>query len=160
MCPWLFGLLISNDWHLQEFEHFVLCLCEFSGTYHLGSVLLEQGRMTEGREFLRQAVERERRYITRLNNEAWLLATQANSSSDDANRAVVLAELAAELAGKPHLSLLDTLSVAYAAAGQMDKAVSSSEQALELASQGDDDELAAHIRDRLELFRQGSPYRE
>jgi len=88
------------------------------------------------------------------------LSTQANSSSHDAKRAVVLAELAAELAGIPHLSLLDTLSVAYAAAGQMDQAVSSSEQALELASQGEDAELVAEIRERLELFRQGSPYRE
>jgi len=131
-----------------------------AATYRLGSALLEQGRVTEGREFLSQAVERERRYITRLNNEAWLLATQASSNSDDAKRAVVLAELAAELAGQPHLSLLDTLSVAYAAGGQTDKAVSSSEQALELASQGEDAELVAEIRERLELFRQGTPYRE
>jgi len=42
----------------------------------------------------------------------------------------------------------------------MDQAVSSSEQAFELASQGEDTELVAQIRDRLELFRQGTPYRE
>ena len=128
--------------------------------YQLGSALLDQGKLTEGRKYLSQAAWREARYITRLNNEAWVLATQANPSSARAQKAVVLAELAAELAGRPHGSLLDTLSVAYAAAGQMDKAVSSSEQALELASQNKDEKSAAPIRDRLELFRRGKPYRE
>lgn len=128
--------------------------------YQLGSALLDQGKLTEGRRFLSQAAWREARYITRLNNEAWVLATQANPSSARAQKAVVLAELAAELAGRPHVSLLDTLSVAYAAAEQMDKAVSSSEQALELASQNKDEKKVAPIRDRLELFRRGKPYRE
>jgi len=128
--------------------------------YQLGSALLDQGKLTEGRKFLSQAAWREARYITRLNNEAWVLATQANPSSARAQKAVVLAELAAELAGRPHVSLLDTLSVAYAAAGQMDKAVLSSEQALELASQNKDEKSVAPIRDRLELFRRGKPYRE
>ena len=56
--------------------------------------------------------------------------------------------------------MLDALAVAYAAAGQFDRAVTTAQAALELTSAAGTEGLANAIRHRLELFQQARPYRE
>jgi tetratricopeptide (TPR) repeat protein len=68
-------------------------------------------------------------------------------------------ERASELTGHQNAGFLDTLAATYAAAGQFDQAVTTAEKALRLASANQADDLANHIRQRLELYRQGKPYR-
>lgn len=55
---------------------------------------------------------------------------------------------------------LDTLAVAHANAGRFSEAQRTAEHALKLARANRDEELAAHIEDRLALYRRELPYRE
>jgi tetratricopeptide (TPR) repeat protein len=94
-----------------------------------------------------------------LNALAWLLAVRRGHSRVEAERAVQLAEQACEITGHRMPAVLDTLAAAYAAAGRFAEAVSTAERALELAESAGQKELADDIRNRLELYRAGQPYR-
>ena len=96
-------------------------------------------------------------YVT-LNNLAWILATAEDETLADAVEAVRLAERACELSGYEVAGALDTLAVAYAAAGRFDDAVRIADQALALVKPRS--RLAAAIRERRALYRSGSPYVE
>jgi len=91
---------------------------------------------------------------------AWILATHPNPEVRNASQAIELAERAAELTKYQNASVLDTLAAAYAAAGQFDRAATTAQTAIALASTAEDDELVNHIRKRLELYKQTRPYRE
>ena len=93
------------------------------------------------------------------NNLAWSLATIPATEGGDPVRAVILAEHACDLNGHKTSAYLDTLSVAYAAAGRFNDAIPTGEKALELARAANDSKLAQEIAARLELYRSGQPYR-
>ena len=92
------------------------------------------------------------------NNLAWRLAT-APGELGDGPRAVALAEYVNDLKAGESSGELDTLAAAYAAVGRFDDAVQTAERALMIARQTAQDELAGEIAQRLDLFRQGKPYR-
>ncbi|UCG50117.1 MAG: hypothetical protein JSU94_10075 [Phycisphaerales bacterium] len=77
-----------------------------------------------------------------------------------ANEAVRLAGRALVVTNRKNPSMLDTLATAYAAAGRFNLAIAVEEDAAALASALRADALADEIRGRLELFRQGRPYRQ
>ena len=56
--------------------------------------------------------------------------------------------------------LYDTLAMTYAESGQFDTAVTTAEQAVELAIGANAHKLVDEIRQRLELYKQGKPYSE
>jgi hypothetical protein len=53
---------------------------------------------------------------------------------------------------------LVTLSTAYAEAGRFEEAVDTAEEGLKLADAAYDHRLAAILRERLKLFREGKPF--
>ncbi len=83
------------------------------------------------------------------NNLAWLLATSGQGGHGAAAEAVTLAEQAVAALGDRDAGALDTLAVAYAAAGRREDAARTSARALALAEANGDGELAAQIRERL-----------
>jgi protein O-mannosyl-transferase len=95
-----------------------------------------------------------------LDELAWLLATDPDSKSRDGTEAVQLAERACALTDRRIPALLDTLAVAYAEAGDFAHAISTIEEALNLArSVGDSD--AIKISERIFASLRGNlPYRE
>jgi hypothetical protein len=90
----------------------------------------------------------------------WILATHPDSHGLTDEVAVSLAQRAAELTQYREFEVLDTLAAAYAAANQFDRAVTTAETALALASEGRLNQRADEIRRRLKLYRQGKPFRE
>jgi spermidine synthase len=62
-----------------------------------------------------------------LNGLAWLLATQDELSDGNGVEATAHAERAAELNGRRHPKMLDTLAAAYAAAGMFSDAIATGE---------------------------------
>jgi len=86
---------------------------------------------------------------------AWILATSRASDAATRAEAVNLAKRAVALTDRPDPAVLDTLAVAYSAAGQFDDAVSSAQAAL---AAGPTNDLAEEIRARLALYRDGKPY--
>jgi hypothetical protein len=93
-----------------------------------------------------------------LNDLAWRLATGPVVALHDGAKAVELAEHANALAGGESCNELDTLAAAYARAGRFEDAIVAAEQALAIATQAGQDELATQITVRLELFRMGKSY--
>jgi len=127
---------------------------------NLGVAYYEQGKSTEAIRQWETAVKLAPDYPDALNNLAWMLATSEAIKSRDAERAIKLAEHAYQLSEKKPAERLDTLAVAYAAAGQFDKAVQAAQKAMELAFKAKRTGLANEISNRLELYKNRKAYRE
>ncbi len=94
--------------------------------------------------------------IAAMNNLASLLATCSDDTVRDGPQAVKLAEQAVRLTGHKNAAILVTLSAAYAEAGNFAQAVAWQEKAIRQVP----DNQKERLRRRLELYKQGKPYRE
>ncbi len=122
--------------------------------FNLAMVLKLQGRLDEALMHYRKAIGLKPDYVAALNETARILATHPDPARRDGKQAVILAERASELTGRGDVTVLEILAMAYACAGQPDKAVAAAEEALRLASESGRDELAGQIREKLEAYRQ------
>jgi dipeptidyl aminopeptidase/acylaminoacyl peptidase len=105
---------------------------------------------------LNEAIEEMPEYVEAVNALAWLLATDPQIDARDGARAVIAAERACELSGWENPGFLDTLAAAHAETGNFDEAITREQQAIAKA-------MPAHksaYESRLELYRQGKPYRD
>ena len=94
------------------------------------------------------------------NNLAWVLAANEDAKLRDPEEAVQFAKKACELTNYKQPQMLDTLSVAYAAAGRFPQAIETAEKAINLAQTTGKNELAEKIQKRLQLYQHGQPYYE
>ncbi|MHC4462793.1 MAG: tetratricopeptide repeat protein [Planctomycetota bacterium] len=130
--------------------------------YHLAVALMRAGKFDEAIKHFREAVRLTHNppwYF--LHGLAWILATHPDPEVRDANEAIQLAKRAEALTFTKYddMRVLDTLAAAYAATDQFDLAVSTVQEALDLVSPAHQDEVTKQIRERLELYKQGKPYR-
>lgn len=126
--------------------------------YGLGAIRLAEGAEQAAITHLRRAVEGNGAYVGALNDDAWRLATSPEPAERAPRQALVLANLADELAGGPVPELLDTLAAAQAANGEFAQAVQSLERALALAPGGSAAVYIPAFRQRLALYRSAKPY--
>ena len=124
------------------------------GAYH------KQGNLTKALEHWDQVVRLAPKDYSVKNNLAWILATVKDEKLRDAEAAVQLAEEASELTEYKVSGVLDTLGVAYAAAGRFGEAVEATEKAIALAREAGEDKDIGAIEDRLALYRAGECYEE
>jgi tetratricopeptide (TPR) repeat protein len=103
-----------------------------------------------------EAVRVDPNYLPGYNNAAWLAATCPDEEYRNPRLALQLAEQAAQMTQGKVWEVLDTLAAAQAAIGDFAAAVATSEQALKL---GSDAAIHGGVRDRMELYRAGKPYR-
>ena len=122
--------------------------------------MVQLGRLPEAMGHWEQALRIKPDYAEAENNLAWLLATLAPADGGDPVRAVTLAERACELTNNQVAGYLDTLAVAYAAAGRFNDAVAAAQKAIELAKAAGQSQLVEEIELHLELYRAGRPYRQ
>jgi tetratricopeptide (TPR) repeat protein len=122
--------------------------------HNLGRALIMAGELAGALEHFREAARLKPNWPTPLNDAARILATHPDPKVQDASEAIRFAERAAELTKYQNVSILDTLAVAYAAAGRFDKAVTTMQAAITLASAAQADELVDDLRKQLELYRQ------
>jgi arylsulfatase A-like enzyme/tetratricopeptide (TPR) repeat protein len=126
----------------------------------LGMVLARQNKVAEAVLHLREAVHLNPNQPGVLNYLAWILATYQDKTVHNPKEAVRFAQKACQLTDYKYAELLDTLAVAYAAAGQFDKAITTAQKAVDLAIASGRAEQAQVIRDRLKLYRNSEPYQE
>lgn len=111
-----------------------------------------------------QVLEREPNDGETLNNLAWVLATSPHDDLRDAERAIELAKRACELTDYEAAHILSTLAAGYAEQGDFETAIEWSQKAVELeeqdADEGDGDDIAQQLRDELQSYRDGKPWRE
>lgn len=93
-----------------------------------------------------------------LNDFAWVLATNSNSSIKNPKKALDMALNACELTGLQDINFLDTLSVAYAANNDFPKAIETAEKAIDIAMANDQGHLTEEIKKHLELYKAGRQY--
>ncbi len=129
----------------------------YEAHFNLGLNSLQLGRPQEAMDHWEEALRIRADYPDAQNNLAWFLATRAESGNPV--RAVMLAERACELTHNRKPDFLDTLAVAYAAAGRFDDAVATAQRAVFLARSNGNAELAGEIETRLQLYRSGRAYR-
>ena len=128
--------------------------------YNLARVLSDKNKVNEAVTNLREALRLRPDWVRVMNNLAWLLAVHKDTESYDPQEAVRLAQRACELTEYNQPDLLDTLAVAYAAAGKFPEAVATAEKALELAQSSRQKELIEQIQNRLSLYKASHPYIE
>jgi spermidine synthase len=115
------------------------------------------GQLDKALEHFREAVRLKPDYLEPLNRMARILAMHPEPKLRDPNQAIEIAKRAAELTGHKDATILETLAAAYAAAGQFDQAMKTAEVALSLATAAQADELANHIRKKIQIYRQAKP---
>jgi tetratricopeptide (TPR) repeat protein len=125
----------------------------------LGAALSQIGDNRNALDCLNQALRIKPDMAEAQNNLAWLLATLPAAQGGDPLRAVNLAQRACELTGNNSAGNIDTLAIAYAAAGRFDDAVATAQKAIDLARATGRPKLADEIESRLQLYRSGQAYR-
>jgi len=128
--------------------------------YNLGNALANQGRMTEALEQYQEASRLKPDWPLPLRKRAWYLATLEPAQGGDPSRAVALAERACELTGNQVAMYLDTLAAAYAATGRFTDAIAAGQKAIDLARSAGQTQMIDEMEARLQLYRDGHPYRQ
>jgi len=127
----------------------------------LARVFEQQGKIKKAIELYRAAIDLENEaFIEVQNNLAWLLATHKEAKLTYPDEAIDLAEDICQQSGYKNPAFLDTLAVAYAAAGRFAEAVSTAQKALELAGPLNDKVISEEIDSHLQLFKAGKAYRQ
>jgi tetratricopeptide (TPR) repeat protein len=108
-----------------------------------------QGNTREVVRRYRLALELQPNAVQIANNLAWILATDSDPAVRDADEAVRLAERAVRATGATEPAVLDTLAVAYEAAGRRDEALAASRRALRIARRRGQAPLAREIEKRI-----------
>ena len=126
----------------------------------LAEVYFQQGKIEQAFSHWAEALKLKPDWPDVLNNMAWCRAAYEAESFHEPDEAVQLAQKACELADYKEAGLLDTLSVAYAAAGRFGEAVETAQKAIDLALSSGQNELAEEIQKHLQLYKAGKPYRK
>ena len=128
--------------------------------YKLGVLFLQQGSLDEAVGSFTEAMRAKPGWVQPMNNTAWLMATHKDAAFYNPQEAIRLAQKVCELTKYKRADFLDTLSVAYAAAGRFGEAIATAEKALELVQSPEQFKLAEEIRKHLSLYKAGEPYVE
>jgi tetratricopeptide (TPR) repeat protein len=119
----------------------------------LARALVMQNQISEAIYRYRRTLEIEPDRVGALLDLAWIIATAPNVELRVPAEGVRLAERAVRLTQSKNATALDTLAAAYAAADQIDRAVTTAESALKMALESGERELAAQVQTRLERYR-------
>ncbi|MDZ4656872.1 MAG: tetratricopeptide repeat protein [Bythopirellula sp.] len=120
-----------------------------------GDLLADMGEYSEALASYALAIEVKPSFGHAYRNGAWLLATCPNEEFRDPKNAILGAKQALETEyGERHVAL-DTLAAALASAGEFDEAITTLEEAIELAPSG----IRADYVARVKLYETGQPFR-
>jgi tetratricopeptide (TPR) repeat protein len=128
--------------------------------FYLAQVLTQKGKINEAITHYEEALRLNPNWVEPMNNLAWFLAASKETTIHHPDKAVTLARRACELTNYNEPHTLDTLAVAYAAAGDFSKAIETAEKALELCQSPEQNTLKKEIEGRLVLYKAGKPYLE
>lgn len=126
--------------------------------YKLGSICFRQRNFDQAAVHYKESLKLEPNSFGVLNDLAWISAAYKDTKHYNPTEAVKYAQKACELTDYQRPELLDTLAVAYGAAGDYTKAIETAEKAIQLAVSAGKEELAGEIQKHLELYKAHRPY--
>jgi len=124
----------------------------------LAGLLLEVRRFRESIHHHRKLLDAQPNNLGAANNIAWALAMLADSNPAEIEEAIRLAESTCQKTRYQIPSTIDTLGVAYAAAGRYAEAIASTETAAAMARNQGKTEQADAMLERVSLYRKGKRY--
>lgn len=124
----------------------------------LGRALDAQGKTIEAVEQLSHAMRLRPGAPAIAQILVWILATHEDPALPTAEETVAMAEHMAEATRDQSPAILDILAASYARAGRFPEAVQSATQAIDLAKQQKNAELATEIEARRKLYEGKKPY--
>jgi tetratricopeptide (TPR) repeat protein len=128
--------------------------------FYLGNAFYLKGRIAEALAHWRKVLAAEPNDLRVLNQAAWVLATNAEASFRNGAEAVELAERAVRVSSGRQPRIIATLAASYAEAGQFPKAIETARQALDLATQQNNRQLAEGLNAMIALYQANTPFRE
>ena len=111
--------------------------------------------MDEAAGSFQKALEIQPSWPPALTGWARILATHPDPKKRNPGKAIRLGEQAAKLTGYKEPIVLNILAMAYAASGDLSRAVIIAERALEIALAAGNQGLASQIQENLELYKKG-----
>jgi len=126
----------------------------------LGFALYLAGKPSPALAHLRQALDGEPDRVPVLVLAASLMATSPEAALRNGPEAITLAERARELTESKDISVLDTLSAAYAEAGRFSEANATAQQALALAQSQSASASTAKLKAHLARYNAYQPLRD
>jgi len=126
----------------------------------LGFALAQQGRFDEAVGEFRDVLRISPASVDVMDILARLISVNKDADFYDPNEAIHLAQGACASSNYQKPEFLDTLAIAYAAAGRFQDAVETADKAFKLAQSSQQEQLALQIQARLNLYKEGRPYIE
>jgi tetratricopeptide (TPR) repeat protein len=127
---------------------------------NLGNALSSLGQYADALTEYQAALKIQPDHLETQKNLAWLRATCPEAPLRNRDEAIELAQRASRSCQGARADVLDCLAAAYAAGGWFPEALSTAQQALELAKKQKDDALANDLRARIALYEAGKPFRQ
>jgi tetratricopeptide (TPR) repeat protein len=156
-----FALHHQNDQAIVQFQNALrLQPNDADAELELAMALADSQQVADALLHYRRVLELAPDSVVALNNLSWLLATTSDTRLRDGGEAVRLAEHACQLAQYQKPLLLGTLAAAYAEAGRFNEAVSTAQEAHDLALAQGQKELAAKDEQLLELYKSSRAYHQ
>lgn len=142
-------------------EHYRIALSywpqDYATRFRLAQALHKMKRLPEAAEQYRVTLRLKPDAWQAANNLAMILATETDPRLCDPDEAVRLARIACRYAKANRVDAMDTLAVAYAAAGRYDEAIETATKGAELADACHRPRFAREIRSRLPAYRAHRP---
>jgi tetratricopeptide (TPR) repeat protein len=132
----------------------------FQAQEGLGFAFYVQGRYSDSLAHLRLALDGEPDRVSVLVLAASLMATSADAAVLNGPEAVILAERALDLTQAKDVSVLDTLSAAYAEAAHFDRAIDAVDRAIALADKQGDSNLVVKLKAHRAKYEAFQPLRD
>jgi len=127
---------------------------------NFASALVQRGWIDEAAAQYQKSLEIDSSDVRALEDLAWIRATSPESSLRQGARAVELASHANQLSGGNRPLALVGLAAAYAENGQYSVAMQTAQRALDLAlAQGNAGEIQ-RIREQMQFYQNGAPFRD
>ncbi len=144
---------------VPQFEQVIQTRPNARAHYYMGLALDGLGKGAEAMAHYRVAVRLEPNAPLYLNDLAWALATNPDSSLRNGAEAVDLAQRACQLSGGKEAQFWGTLDAAYAEAGRFDEALATAKKTRAIALAAGQQDIARRAEERLALYQSGKPYR-
>ena len=126
---------------------------------NLSSLLARSGRVPEAIEHAKEAARRLTDQPEILRSLAWQIASLGAADANNRATAVELAEKACTATGRRDAKYLDTLAAVYAMVGRFADAVTTANEAWQVAQGAGQSALAEDIHMRLQLYRDEKTFR-